>query len=91
MKKKRKRNQKRKLIFDTTGIKAFSIRLKTIRKITGYTQSQLAYEAGISLSQIARIETARINPTLSTVFTIVRVLELPLSEFFDFELPPLEE
>jgi len=39
------------------------------------------------LSQIARIETARINPTLSTVFTLARTLNVPLTDLFDFELP----
>lgn len=53
----------------------------------GYSQRQLAFETGIALSQIARIETARTNPTLSTVFIIARVLDVSLSELFDFTLP----
>jgi transcriptional regulator with XRE-family HTH domain len=77
----------RKLIFDEEGIKAFAIQLKKIRNREGFSQSQLAFESGLSLSQIARIETARINPTLSTVFTIARTLDVPLTELFDFELP----
>jgi transcriptional regulator with XRE-family HTH domain len=77
----------RKLIFDEEGIKAFAIQLKKIRNRGGFSQSQLAFESGLSLSQIARIETARINPTLSTVFTIARTLDVPLTELFDFELP----
>ena len=35
-------------------------RIKKLRQEVGITQTQLAFEAGISLSQIARIETARI-------------------------------
>ena len=58
----------RKKIFDKDGVKAFAIQLIKIRTNKGYTQSQLAFESGLSLSQIARIETARINPTISTVF-----------------------
>ena len=77
----------RKLVFDQKGIEAFAYQLKTIRIREGYTQSQLAFETGLSLSQIARIETARINPTLSTVFTLARTLDIPLKELFDFELP----
>ena len=77
----------RKLVFDQKGIEAFAYQLKTIRVREGYTQSQLAFESGLSLSQIARIETARINPTLSTVFTLARTLDIPLKELFDFELP----
>jgi len=82
-----KRKNKRKLIFDAAGLAAFGSRLKYLRAEAGFTQAQLAFEAGVSLSQIARIETARINPTLSTVFTISRALDIPLSVMFDFDLP----
>lgn len=77
----------RKLVFDQKGIEAFAEQLKKIRLKEGYTQNQLAFESGLSLSQIARIETARINPTLSTVFTLARTLNVPLTDLFDFELP----
>ena len=77
----------RKLVFDEKGIDAFGCQLKKIRLREGYTQSQLAFEAGLSLSQIARIETARINPTLSTIFKLARTLNVPLKDLFDFELP----
>ncbi len=77
----------RKLIFDSKGLIAFSKQLKKLRREAGITQSQLAYEAGISLSQVARIETARINPTLSTVFAIARALDIPLTVMFGFSLP----
>jgi len=90
MKRKRVgRNKKRKLIFDTKGLKVFASHLKKLRKEKGFTQSQLAFESGLSLSQIARVETARINPTLSTVFAIARALEMEdgLHEMFKFNLP----
>ena len=80
----------RKLIFDEEGIKAFAIQLKKIRIREGFSQSQLAFESGITLSQIARIETARINPTLSTVFTIARTLNVPLADLFNFKLSQKE-
>jgi DNA-binding XRE family transcriptional regulator len=76
----------RKLIFDDEGIKAFAIQLKKIRIREGFTQSQLAFESGLTLSKIARIETARINPTLSTVFRLARTLNVPLTDLFNFEL-----
>jgi len=84
MKPAEKRNRKK--IFDEDGVKAFAIQLIKIRTNMGYTQSQLAFESGLSLSQIARIETARINPTISTVFILARTLDIPLKELFDFEL-----
>jgi len=85
---KQEQQRIRKLIFDEDGIKAFAIQLKKKRIQKGFTQDQLAFESGITLSQIARIETARINPTLSTIFILARTMEISLSELFDFELPP---
>jgi transcriptional regulator with XRE-family HTH domain len=77
----------RKLIFDEAGLKAFAKKLKEIRKLKNLSQEDLAYKSGIALSQIARIETAKINPTLSTVFSIARTMEVKLNELFDFEIP----
>lgn len=87
MNQQRKKAYKRKQIFDSEGLEVLAIQLKKIRMSKNYTQRQLAFESGLSLSQIARIETSRINPTISTIFTIARTLEIPLSELFNFELP----
>ena len=84
---KNKNTKERTLIFDQVGIEAFAIHLKQLRHELGVTQNQLAYEAGLSLSQIARIETARTNPTLSTIFAIARALDIPLASIFNFSLP----
>ena len=85
--KKRKIVPKRKLIFDRRGLKAFALQLKKIRREHNITQEQLAFESGIALSQIARIETAQINPTISTIFAIARAVNVPVSTLFEFELP----
>ena len=66
-------------------------RIKTIRKEKKITQEELAFRAELSLSQIARIETLKINPTISTIFRIIQVLEVDLEEFFNFQLPPYKE
>lgn len=79
--------ENRVLIFDEAGLQAFAQQLKKVRKEIGITQTQLAFESGLSLSQIARIETAQINPTLSTIFAIIRALEISPCKMFDFELP----
>lgn len=78
--------QQRKLIFDEEGLQLLAKRLKEIRSEMGLSQEELAYRSEITLSQIARIETVRINPTVSTIFKIARTLEVPLSELFNFEL-----
>lgn len=75
----------RKQIFDEEGVKTFAKRLKEVRKFKGYTQERLAFEADIELSQIARIETSRINPTLSTILRIAKTLGVHPKELFDTE------
>jgi transcriptional regulator with XRE-family HTH domain len=81
----------RTLIFDEDGINEFAAKLRKIRIREGLSQSQLAFEAGLSLSQVARIETSRINPTICTVFALSRALNIPVSELFAFELAPKEK
>lgn len=83
---KKAKKSKRVLIFDEEGLKLLAENLKAVRAKMGYTQEDLAYESGLTLSQIARIETKRINPTVSTMFKIARTLDVPVSELFDFKL-----
>ncbi len=85
MKAKKIVKKKRKLIFDEVGINAFALRLKGLRKEYNFTQEQLAFESGLSLSQIARIETAKINPTLSTLIVIAKAMDIKLSELCDID------
>ena len=79
-------NKSRELIFDEEGLKSLAKRLKELRSEKGVSQEELAYRAEITLSQIARIETVKTNPTVSTIFKIARALDVPLSDIFDFEL-----
>ena len=84
MKKSKKR--KRVLIFDEEGLALLAKRLKEVRTELGYTQEDLAYKSNIALSQIARIETMKTNPTVSTIFKIARTLKIPVAELFKFKL-----
>jgi len=76
----------RKLIFDEKNLALFAARLKTLRKEKGLTQEELAHRSGLTLSQIARIETVRINATLSTVFALAKALEVRPAVLLDFDL-----
>jgi transcriptional regulator with XRE-family HTH domain len=78
--------RKRVLIYDEEGLKLLAEQLKKVRVKKNFTQESLAYEAEITLSQIARIETAKINPTVSTIFKLARALQVPVSDLFDFKL-----
>ena len=77
----------RKLIFDEVGLRLLAQRLKQLRSEKKITQEELAYRSELTLSQIARIETTKTNPTISTLFKIIRTLEISPSDLFNFELP----
>ncbi len=68
---------------------AFGKNLKKIRSQKNFTQERLAYTSNITLSQIARIETGKINPTLCTIITIAKTLGVEYKELFDFEIPDI--
>lgn len=88
---KRGDNKKRVLIYDEEGLKLLAKKLVEVRKSKGFSQEELSHQSGITLSQIARIETERINPTVSTIFKIARTLDIRPAELLDFELSKSKE
>lgn len=70
---------------DDKGVKDFGKHLKKIRKLKKITQEQLAYDTGLELSQIGRIERGIINTSISNVFIIARCLGVKPFELWDFE------
>lgn len=83
---KKNDNLSRTFTFDEEGLKLLAKRLKEIRAEKGISQEELAYRSELTLSQIARIETTKTNPTISTLFKIIRTLEISPSDLFNFEL-----
>lgn len=71
---------------DIEGLGLLAERLRVIRVQKNITQEDLANMSGIALSQIGRIERASINPTVSTIFTLCRTLEIEVAELFTFKL-----
>lgn len=69
---------------DSEYLLAFGKHLRVTRKAYGFTQESLAFEADITLSQIARIETGRLNTTISTIKTVARALKIHPKELLDF-------
>jgi transcriptional regulator with XRE-family HTH domain len=57
-------------------------RIRDLRKAKNLSMEELANIADIELSQVARIETAKINPKLSTLFILARALEISPRELF---------
>ncbi len=49
--------------------------IKTLREKSGLSQNELAQLAGISQAHIAKIETERVNPRLSTVNKLLTILQ----------------
>lgn len=83
---KKAKKLKRKLIYDEEGLTLLTQTLKQVRAKKKYTQEDLAYESGLRLSQVARIETVKINPTVGTIFRITRTLDVDVSDLFEFKL-----
>ena len=54
-------------------------RLKTLRRRRGLTQEALAAKAGLSRTYLARLETARQDPTLSTLVKLAKALGVPVA------------
>jgi len=83
---KRIDNLTRTFTFDEGGLRLLAKRLKEIRGEKKISQEELAYRSELTLSQIARIETIKTNPTISTLFKIIRALEISPSDLFNFDL-----
>jgi transcriptional regulator with XRE-family HTH domain len=53
--------------------------LRAARSRCGYTLDQLAERAGLSKAHLSRIESAERQPSVATLLTLSRVLEVPVS------------
>jgi transcriptional regulator with XRE-family HTH domain len=58
-------------------------RIQHLRKRRGWTQAQLAKEAGLSRGYLARLETARQDPTLTTLEALAKALRVKVSRLLD--------
>jgi transcriptional regulator with XRE-family HTH domain len=67
---------------DLAKIKILGQNIRRIRTDRKLTMQQLANQADIELSQIYRIETAKINPKFITVLNIAKALEIDPKDLF---------
>jgi len=65
------------------GLKAFSERLRYLRKQRGYSQQKLADIANVEQSTIRRIERVQLAPTLDLLISLSRALEVEVRELVD--------
>jgi transcriptional regulator with XRE-family HTH domain len=63
-----------------TPIETMAMRLKMLRKARRMSQEALAARAGISRTYLARLETARQDPTLSTLEKLAKALKVPVEK-----------
>jgi transcriptional regulator with XRE-family HTH domain len=56
------------------------MRIKALREKRGLSQQALADKAGLSRTYLARLETARQDPTLSTLEKLAKALKVKLPE-----------
>lgn len=73
-------------ISEETFIASLGIHIRQIRERKNLSQQDLADDCGISKSQIARIERAKINTTVKTLVKIANALEVEPKELLDFPL-----
>jgi len=59
------------------------MKLKALRKQRGWTQPVLAKKAGVSSGYIARLETNRHDPKLSTLVKLAKALGVPVTELLE--------
>ena len=71
---------------DIEQLKRFGDRLKLLRTSHKLTLEQLAFAADMELSQVHRIEKAKINPTYTTLVALAAGLEITLAELVGDEL-----
>jgi transcriptional regulator with XRE-family HTH domain len=64
-------------------LEAFAANVRRLRKKRGLTQERLAEEAGLHLTDIARIETLRRDPGIKVVAKIAHGLGCETSELFE--------
>lgn len=64
---------------------SFGKNLRLTRLAKGFTQEQLANELGIEISQISRIERGVINTSITTLYSISKVLNVAISKLFLFD------
>ncbi len=58
-------------------------RLKSVRKSKGYTQRDVAAQAGVTNGMISLIESNKSSPSVSSLKKILGVFDLALSDFFE--------
>lgn len=60
---------------------AFSKVLRDKRKAKGHSQEELAHLAGITMRYVSLLERNKQQPTISTLYSLCKALEIPMGDF----------
>ena len=60
-------------------------RIKVLRAERGWNQAELAALVGVSRNSINSIENGRFDPSLPLAFSLAKVFEMTIEEFFERE------
>lgn len=72
-------------------LKAFGENLRNVRRKHGMTMMELAFEAEVEYSQIAKIERGLVNTTISTVYNLATALKISPYILFQFHYSPKDK
>jgi transcriptional regulator with XRE-family HTH domain len=65
-------------------LKTFGTHLRKIRDKKGWSQEELAHQAGISYNSLNLIENGKLNTTLATLHAIGDALDMSLKDLLDY-------
>jgi len=67
-------------------ILSFGKHIRKLREERDYSMRYLADLADINYTQISKIETGKINTTISTAYALAKALDITLEQLFKFEI-----
>src|SRR3954454_2864721 len=67
------------------GMEGLGARLKELRQRAGLSLRELARQADVSPSLVSQIENGKSRPSVSTLYTFARLLNVPVDGLFDAE------
>jgi transcriptional regulator with XRE-family HTH domain len=73
------------------GMAGLGPRLKELRQQAGLSLRELARQADVSPSLVSQIENGKSRPSVSTLYSFARLLNVPVDELFDAEESALAE
>ena len=64
-------------------MKTFGERLKEERRLACLSQAELAQKIGVKQQQLSQWECGKVEPTLSNIIALLKVLQIPFEDLID--------